>query len=119
MSRPTRIELDRTAKKLTVAFDTGEVFEYTCEFLRVHSQSAEVVGHRPEDYVLQVGKEKVGCDALTPVGNYGIKIHFDDGHDTGIYTWERLYELGRHYGHYWNEYLKQLKAAGHERQENR
>ena len=116
---PTRIELDRTAKKLTVAFDTGEVFEYTCEFLRVHSQSAEVVGHRPEDYVLQVGKEKVGCDALTPVGNYGIKIHFDDGHDTGIYTWERLYELGRHYGYYWNEYLKQLKAAGHERKENR
>ncbi|WP_294949555.1 gamma-butyrobetaine hydroxylase-like domain-containing protein [Sulfurivirga sp.] len=116
---PTRIELDRAAKKLTVAFDTGEVFEYTCEFLRVHSQSAEVVGHGPEDYVLQVGKENVGCDALTPVGSYGIKIHFDDGHDTGIYTWERLYELGRHYGHYWNEYLKQLKAAGHERKENR
>lgn len=115
---PTRIELDTQARKLTVTFDTGETFTYTCEYLRVHSQSAEVVGHRPEDYVLQVGKENVGCEAITPVGNYGIKIHFDDGHDTGIYTWERLYALGKHYGHYWSEYLKQLKAAGYERKEN-
>ncbi len=114
---PTRIELDTQARRLTIAFDTGETFTYTCEFLRVHSQSAEVVGHRPEDYRLQVGKEQVACEAITPVGQYGIKIHFDDGHDTGIYTWERLYELGKHYGHYWNEYLKQLKAAGYVRRE--
>ncbi len=116
---PTRIELDTQARRLLIAFDTGEQFEYTCEFLRVHSQSAEVVGHRPEDYTLQVGKEGVGCEAITPVGNYGIRIHFDDGHDTGIYTWERLYELGKYYGHYWAEYLKQLKAAGHERKKDR
>ncbi len=116
---PTRIELDTRARKLTISFETGETFDYTCEYLRVHSQSAEVVGHRPEEHVLQVGKENVGCEAITPVGNYGIKIHFSDGHDTGIYTWERLYELGKHYGHYWSEYLKQLKAAGYERKENR
>ncbi|HID00837.1 MAG TPA: DUF971 domain-containing protein [Piscirickettsiaceae bacterium] len=116
---PTRIELDTQAKRLTITFENGETFTYSCEFLRVHSQSAEVVGHRPEDYQLQVGKENVGCEAITPVGQYGIKIHFDDGHDTGIYTWERLYTLGKHYGHYWNEYLKQLKAAGYGHKQDR
>ncbi|AZR82786.1 gamma-butyrobetaine hydroxylase-like domain-containing protein [Thiomicrospira sp. S5] len=113
MAIPTDIKLQQKSRQLVVTFDTGEVFELPCEYLRVYSQSAEVTGHAPGQEVLQVGKRNVNIEGITPVGNYGVKLHFDDGHDTGIYTWERLYELGRHYDDYWQDYLQRLQKAGH------
>jgi len=119
MPRPTKIKLHQKAKILEIHFEDGQQFQLSCEYLRVYSQSAEVTGHAPGQEVLQLGKEAVNIQAIIPVGNYGIRLEFDDGHDTGIYTWERLYTLGKHYGHYWNEYLKQLKAAGYGHKQDR
>ncbi len=110
---PTQIKLHQQSRRLEIAFDSGETFQLPCEYLRVHSQSAEVTGHAPSQAVLQVDKELVNIDNITPVGNYAIKLHFDDGHDTGLYTWERLYDLGQHQHDYWQAYLKQLQKIGH------
>jgi len=88
----------------------------SCEYLRVHSPSAEVQGHGPGQGVLQVGKERVNIERIEPVGNYAIKPVFDDGHDTGIYSWDTLYTLGVNQAENWRDYLAQLKSAGHERQ---
>ncbi|MBD3775993.1 MAG: DUF971 domain-containing protein, partial [Thiotrichales bacterium] len=106
MPHPTDIKLHQVSRKLEITFDNGETFELPCEYLRVYSQSAEVTGHAPGQEVLQTGKQNVNIDDITPVGNYAIKLHFDDGHDTGIYTWERLYDLGKHYDNYWVDYLR-------------
>ncbi|MDG6777335.1 DUF971 domain-containing protein [Thiomicrorhabdus sp. zzn3] len=114
MPHPTDIKLHRGSRKLEIAFDSGETFELPCEYLRVYSQSAEVTGHMPGQEVLQIGKEAVNIDDITPVGNYAVKLHFDDGHDTGIYTWERLYALGKHQDKYWTDYLRRLMRAGHD-----
>ncbi|MEA3404398.1 MAG: DUF971 domain-containing protein [Pseudomonadota bacterium] len=114
MPHPTNIKLHQLSKKLKVSFDSGETFELPCEYLRVYSQSAEVTGHAPGQEVLQVGKQEVNITDITPVGNYAIKLHFDDGHDTGLYTWERLYELGVNQEKYWVDYLRRLMRAGHE-----
>lgn len=114
MPHPTNIKLHQLSKKLEVSFDSGETFELPCEYLRVYSQSAEVTGHAPGQEVLQVGKQAVNITDITPVGNYAIKLHFDDGHDTGLYTWERLYELGVNQEKYWVDYLRRLMRAGHE-----
>ncbi|WP_178861502.1 gamma-butyrobetaine hydroxylase-like domain-containing protein [Thiomicrorhabdus cannonii] len=114
MPHPTDIKLHQLSRKLEIAFDNGERFELPCEYLRVYSQSAEVTGHAPGQEVLQVGKQNVNIDDITPVGNYAIKLHFDDGHDTGLYTWERLYDLGKHYDRYWVDYLRRLMRAGHD-----
>jgi len=111
--QPTDIKLKQASRQLVVTFDTGETFELPCEYLRVYSQSAEVTGHAPGQEVLQVGKRAVNIEAITPVGNYAIKLHFDDGHDSGIYTWEWLYKLGKHQATYWQAYLKRLQLAGH------
>lgn len=111
--QPTDIKLKQASRQLVVTFDTGETFELPCEYLRVYSQSAEVTGHAPGQEVLQVGKRAVNIEAITPVGNYAIKLHFDDGHDSGIYTWEWLYKLGKHQTAYWQAYLKRLQLAGH------
>ena len=113
MPNPTEIKLHQKSKILEIAFDTGERFELPCEYLRVYSQSAEVTGHAPGQEVLQVGKQDVNIDAIVPVGNYGVRLAFDDGHDTGIYTWERLYDLGKHQDKYWMDYLRRLNRAGH------
>jgi DUF971 family protein len=113
MPLPLDIKLQQTSRKLLISFDSGEDFEYSCEFLRVYSQSAEVTGHAPGQEVLQVGKQDVGIDNISPVGNYAIRLHFNDGHDSGIYTWERLYDLGEHYQKYWVDYLRRLMRAGH------
>lgn len=110
---PTDIKLHRKSRNLEVTFDSGETFQLPCEYLRVYSQSAEVTGHAPGQEVLQVGKRQVNIDAITPVGNYAVKLHFDDGHDSGIYTWQWLYELGQHYEPYWQDYLDRLQKAGH------
>lgn len=114
MPKPTDIKLHQRSRKLEITFDSGETFELSCEFLRVYSQSAEVTGHAPGQAVLQVGKQDVNIDDISPVGNYAIKLHFDDGHDTGIYTWERFYDLGKNQTDYWTAYLRKLMRAGHQ-----
>ena len=114
MPNPTDIKLHQVSRKLEIAFDNNETFELSCEFLRVYSQSAEVTGHGPGQEVLQVGKQNVNIEDITPVGNYAIKLHFDDGHDTGIYSWERLYDLGKNQTDYWTDYLRRLMRAGHQ-----
>jgi len=114
MPHPTDIKLHQVSKVLEVSFDSNETFNLPCEYLRVYSQSAEVTGHGPGQEVLQVGKQAVNITDITPVGNYAIKLHFDDGHDTGLYTWERLYELGKNQEKNWVDYLRRLMRAGHE-----
>lgn len=113
MITPTDIRLQQKSRRLVIVFNTGETFELPFEYLRVYSQSAEVTGHAPGEEVLQVGKRNVQIENITPVGNYAIKLHFDDGHDTGLYSWERLYDLGKHYSTYWQAYLQKLLIAGH------
>lgn len=113
MPYPTEIKLHQKSKILALTFDTGERFNLPCEYLRVYSQSAEVTGHTPDQAVLQVGKQDVNIVSIAAVGNYAIQPTFDDGHDSGIYSWERLYDLGKHYTDYWQRYLDQLKAKGH------
>jgi len=88
------------------------------EFLRVHSPSAEVQGHSPEQAVLQVGKENVNINTIEPVGNYAIKIFFSDGHDTGLYSWQYLHMLAKNYQKLWTEYIGKLDASGIQRQKN-
>ncbi len=109
MPNPVNIKLHQKSRKLEVSFDTGETFNLPCEYLRVYSQSAEVAGHSPEQAVLQIGKENVNIEEITQIGNYAIKLHFSDGHDTGLYTWEHLYDLGKNHSTYWQKYLNQLK----------
>lgn len=113
MAHPTDIKLHQKSKTLDVSFDTGEAFTFSCEFLRVYSQSAEVTGHAPGQEVLQLDKQNVAIIDITPVGNYAVKLHFDDGHDTGLYTWERLYNLGKNQSDYWVDYLRRVMRAGH------
>lgn len=112
---PTEINLDRKTRILTVTFDDGASFAMSCEYLRVHSPSAEVQGHGPGQETLQVGKENVNIDAIEPVGNYAIKPRFDDGHDSGIFSWETLYTLGANQELNWSRYLERLEQAGHRR----
>lgn len=111
---PTEIKLHQASRILEVSFDDGSVFKFTCEFLRVHSPSAEVRGHGPGQETLQVGKEDVTIQKLEPVGQYAIKPTFSDGHNTGIFSWQELYRLGVHQDALWQDYLRQLKEAGHE-----
>lgn len=112
---PTDIRLHSQSRVLEVIFDDGFAFELPCEYLRVHSPSAEVRGHSPEQAVLQTGKERVNITAIEPVGNYAVKLVFDDGHDTGLYTWDYLYQLGRNRQQNWQRYLEALAAAGIQR----
>jgi len=112
---PTELRYDTAARVLHVTFDNDERFSYTAEFLRVHSPSAEVRGHGPGQEVLQVGKEHVGIKDIEPVGNYAVRLRFDDGHDTGLYSWEELHRLGTHEERLWSDYLQRLGAAGYQR----
>ncbi|MGD8567039.1 MAG: DUF971 domain-containing protein [Gammaproteobacteria bacterium] len=116
--RPTDVKLHQKSRVLEISFDDGKSFSLPCEYLRVYSPSAEVRGHGPGQEVLQVGKEEVNIEKLEPVGNYALQMHFDDGHNTGIYSWETLYTLGENYDALWQEYLDRLKAAGHKRKSN-
>jgi len=113
--KPTEIKLHQKSRVLELHFDDGYECNLTCEYLRVHSPSAEVQGHGPGQEVLQLGKENVNIVEMTPQGNYAVKLHFDDGHDTGLFTWDYLYGLGRYYEENWAHYLEKLRAAGHER----
>lgn len=114
--RPTEIELHQVSRVLDVAFDDGTRFCLPCEYLRVFSPSAEVRGHGPGQEVLQVGKREVGITAIEPVGVYAVKLAFSDGHDTGIYSWDYLYELGTKQESNWKSYLARLATAGKSRE---
>lgn len=113
--RPTDIKLHQKSRILEVTFDDDCHFELPCEYLRVYSPSAEVRGHGPGQEVLQVGKETIGIEAIEPVGTYAVVLKFDDGHDTGIYSWDTLYDLGKNKSRYWSDYLTKLADAGHNR----
>ncbi len=112
---PTEIRLQKKSRQIVIAFDDGNRFELSFEFLRVNSPSAEVKGHGPGQEVLQTGKEHVQVTAIEPVGHYAVRLVFDDGHDTGLYTWKYLYDLGAERDRKWQAYLDRLKAAGYAR----
>jgi DUF971 family protein len=114
-AKPTEIQLHQRSRVLEIAFEDGSRFELLCEYLRVYSPSAEVQGHGPGQEVLQLGKEDVNITAIEPVGNYAVKLVFDDGHDTGLYSWDYLYELGTNKEQRWQHYLQRLEQAGYQR----
>jgi len=110
MSRPRKITYRRKSRVLEVAYD-DRTFELPAELLRVYSPSAEVRGHASDQRRLQTGKKYVAITAIEPVGNYAVKLVFDDGHDTGLYGWDFLRDLGMNLDRYWQDYLTDLKAA--------
>jgi len=112
---PTEIKLHQQSKMLEVSFSDGAQFNFSCEFLRVYSPSAEVQGHGPGQEVLQLGKEDVNIDKLEPVGNYAVKPIFSDGHATGLFSWTLLYRMGLDQEEMWQDYLKKLQEAGYSR----
>ena len=109
---PTEIVLHAKSRVLEISFSDGHRFELPYEFLRVYSPSAEVRGHGPGQEVLQTGKKEVDILSLEPVGSYAVQPHFSDGHATGIYSWDYLYELGVNREAMWHSYLERLKSAG-------
>jgi DUF971 family protein len=110
--RPTEIKLHQKSRLLEIAFDDGKRFTLPCEYLRVFSPSAEVRGHGPGQEVLQTGKRNVDIKAIDPVGTYAVKLVFSDGHDTGLYSWDYLYELGEKQETSWKSYLARMEQAG-------
>ena len=112
---PTNIDLRKKSRRLIVTFDTEEIFDFSAEFLRVYSPSADVKGHSPGQAVLQVGKEDATIEDVEPIGNYAVRLIFGDGHDTGLYTWDYLYEMGVQKKEYWGNYIEALQLAGHVR----
>ena len=117
MNHPTvtEINLHRVSRVLEMSFDDGSNFKLPAEYLRVFSPSAEVMGHGPGQRKVPLGKEKVNIDQIEPVGNYAVVLHFDDEHNTGIYSWETLYNLGKHFDELWQQYLGELEEAGYKR----
>ena len=113
--RPTDIKLHQKSRVLEIEFDDGSHFNLPCEYLRVYSPSAEVRGHGPGQQVLQLGKENVNITQVEPVGTYAVSLHFDDGHNTGIYSWDWLHHLGTNQESLWKEYLERLAKAGYQR----
>lgn len=117
MARPTDIKLHQKSRYLEVAFEDGRRFRLPCEYLRVYSPSAEVRGHGPGQEVLQIGKEQVNITNIEPVGSYAVCLRFDDGHDTGLYSWDWLYHLGVNQEQLWQQYLEKLSKTGYQRQD--
>lgn len=115
MNQPTKIKLHKQSQQLELHFDAEE-FLLPAEFLRVHSPSAEVKGHGPGQEVLQFGKKNVAISQLELAGNYGLKIHFSDGHNTGIFTWDYFHELGKNQEQLWQIYLDKLHQSGKSRE---
>ena len=113
---PTEIKLHQLSRQLEIAFNNGTRFELPYEFLRVYSPSAEVRGHGPGQEVLQVGKKDIAIKGIEPVGSYAVTLTFSDGHDTGIYSWDYLYELGANYVALWGRYVNRMEAAGASRE---
>jgi DUF971 family protein len=114
--QPTEIKLHQQSRLLEITFGDDVCYQLPYEFLRVYSPSADVSGHGPGQEVLQAGKKAVGVSSLTPVGSYAVQVDFDDGHDTGLYTWEYLYQLGENQAALWQDYLNRLAAAGASRE---
>jgi DUF971 family protein len=112
---PTEIRLKQAEKRLEVDFQDGESFSLPAEYLRVESPSAEVQGHGPGQKQLVAGRSQIGILAVEPVGNYAIRIKFDDLHDSGLYTWAYLHQLGRERDQRWKDYLKALEKSGQSR----
>ena len=113
---PTEIKLHQKSRVLEIAFADGATFRLPCEFLRVYSPSAEVRGHGPGQEVLQTGKKDVEILRIEPVGQYAVQLHFSDGHSTGIYSWDLLYDYGARQDEMWQSYLKRMKDAGASRE---
>ncbi|MDH5535802.1 MAG: DUF971 domain-containing protein, partial [Betaproteobacteria bacterium] len=109
---PSEIKLHQKSRILEISFNDGRTFKLPCEFLRVYSPSAEVRGHGPGQEVLQIGKREVAITKVEPVGQYAVQLTFSDGHDTGIYSWDLLYDYGVRQDEMWEHYLKRLKEAG-------
>src|SRR5437899_8918689 len=109
---PTELRLHKDRRTLTIAFDNGETFDLFAEYLRVRSPSAEVQGHSPAERKTIGGKRNVAILEVVPVGNYAVRLVFDDMHSTGIYSWDYLFELGRNQAEYWQDYLDELAHKG-------
>lgn len=109
---PVEVKLKQSENLLEVSFDDASSFRFSAEFLRVHSPSAEVKGHGQGQEITVPGKRGITITRLDPVGNYALRLHFDDGHDTGLYTWAYFYELGQSQEKLWAEYLGKLAAQG-------
>lgn len=114
--QPTEIKLHQKSRVLEISFADGKTFQLPCEFLRVFSPSAEVRGHGPGQEVLQTGKKEVGITHIEPMGTYAVQLVFSDGHDTGIYSWDLLYEYGLNQEALWQEYLARLAQSGASRE---
>lgn len=112
---PSNIKLHQNSHILEVEYGADEKYQLSCEYLRINSPSAEVRGHGPGQEVLQLGKENVNIKAIEPVGHYAVCLIFDDGHSTGIYSWDWLYHLCKNHDQIWQEYLAKLEKAGHQR----
>lgn len=113
---PSKIHYHKKARELELTYPDGESHRLPVEYLRVYSPSAEVRGHHPSQAVLQVGKKDVGLANIEPVGRYAVKLAFDDGHDSGLYSWEYLHELIQNREAYWADYLERLDKAGASRE---
>jgi DUF971 family protein len=113
---PTEIKLHQKSRVVEIEFADGKRFNLPCEFLRVYSPSAEVRGHGPGQEVLQTGKQNVEISRIEPVGTYAVQFTFSDGHDTGIYSWDLLYDYGMRQQEMWQHYLKRLQEAGASRE---
>ena len=114
--RPSEIKLHQKSRVLEISFADGKIFQLPCEFLRVYSPSAEVRGHGSGQEVLQPGKKNVEITHIEPVGNYAIQLTYSDGHATGIYSWDLLYDYGLRQEELWQAYLKRLEQAGASRE---
>ena len=113
---PSEIKLQTKSRQIVLSFEDGNHFDLPFEYLRVHSPSADVQGHGPGQEILQKGKENVIVTDIQPVGHYAVRLIFDDGHDSGLFTWEHLYGLGKDQESRWTAYLDRLQAAGYARQ---
>jgi DUF971 family protein len=116
---PSELRLHKDRRTLTISFDTVGSFDLPAEYLRVKSPSAEVQGHSPDERKTVPGKINVGITEVLPVGNYAVRLVFDDMHSTGIFTWPYLLELGQNHAAYWQAYLDELKAKGLSREASR
>ncbi len=114
---PAEIKLHQKSRVLDITFSDGKTFQFPCEFLRVYSPSAEVRGHGPGQEILQTGKKTVNISKIEPVGHYAIQLNFTDGHNTGIYSWDLLYDYGLNQDKMWQRYLQRMEEAGASREQ--
>jgi DUF971 family protein len=113
---PTEIKLHQKSRQMEISFADGKRFELSYEFLRVYSPSAEVRGHGPGQEVLQTGKKDIEITAIEPVGSYAVQPRFSDGHESGLYSWDYLYEIGLAQEQLWQQYLQRMQEAGASRE---